>query len=151
MTDHAAPLRAPLEDLATDAAFPRDLRAIAADAMDAQDVEAVMARAGKAIVALEDHTSRGEHLAKQIREALLTVMVETGAPSFSTGEHTVGVSETRRVHVTDMGALPEKFVIHPPPKADTQALGDALRKGETVAGAELGNGVPSLFIRRSKR
>lgn len=136
--------------IATDKALPNDLRVLAADAHDAVEVEAAALRTGRALIALEDLGKLVETRAKQIREALLSLMVD-GLPPFNTGTHTISFSETRRVHVTDLSALPAEYRIQPPEKADTQALGDALRRGDRIAGAELGNGVPTLTVRASRR
>lgn len=151
MTDHAAPLRAPLMAIATDKALPHDLRVLAADAADAQDVEAVLLRAGRALVAAESYASEIEARGKQIRGALLTVMVETGAPSFSTGTHTIGTSETARVRVFDPALIPPEFMTPREPVANTQAIKAAIDAGKTVPGAALSNAAPSIFVRASKR
>lgn len=150
MTDHAAPLRAPLLALASDADAPRAARLAAADAEGAVDLEATLARSAKALVALEAAMGAMERHAKALREALLTVLLDTGAPTLATATHTIGYSETRRVTVTDPAALPPRFLTTPEPKPDTQAIGNALRAGEAVPGAVLGNPVPTLFVRARK-
>jgi hypothetical protein len=151
MTDHAAALRPVLLALASDPAMPLEVRKLAADAEGAEEIEAVLARTGRALVHAEAHITHAEHHAKQLREKLTEVMVETGAPSFSIGSHTIGTQETRRVRITDEAAVPLSFMVRPAPKPDTQAIKNAIEKGATVAGAELSNGSPSLFVRaRSK-
>lgn len=147
MTDHAAALRPLLLELATDADLPRTARLAAADAEGATDVEAVMARAGAAIVALESAAATAETQAKALREALLALMIETGAPPISTPHHTISYSETRRVRITDDAAIPPSLMRQPEPKPDTEAIGRLLRAGHTVPGAALSNGTPSLTIR----
>lgn len=149
-TDHAAPLRPIMLKLAATAAMPREARMHAADAEGAHDIEAVLLRSARALLALEDHISEAEALAKDIRAALLSVIVETGAPPFSTGSHTVSTMETRRVHVTDEALIPPSFMVQPPAKADTQAIGTVLRNGGSVPGATLSNASPSLTIRARK-
>ena len=151
MTDHAAPLRAPLLAIAEDPALPKALRVMAADAHDAAEIEAVLLRAGKALVAAESYASEIETRAKQIHETLLTVMVETGAPSFSTGSHTIGTSSTARVRITDTAAIPPAFMMERGPVPDTQAIRAAIEAGETVEGAALSNASPALFVRSSRR
>lgn len=147
MTDHAAKLRPILMDVASDQDLPQTARLAAADAEGAVDIEAVIARAGAAIVALESVGDVIEARAKALRAALLDVMVETGAPPISTGSHTVGVSETARVRITDPDAVPEAFLVAVKPKPDTQAIGAALRAGQQIPGCHLSNGEPSLFVR----
>ncbi|MBS7811178.1 siphovirus Gp157 family protein [Roseococcus pinisoli] len=150
MTDHAAPIRGPLSAIMLDADLPRALRILAADAHDAQEVEATLLRAGRALVAIESFAARPDALAKQVREALLSVMADLGAPSFSTGTHTIGYSETARVRITDPALLPERFLVPQPPKPDTAAIKAALDAGETVPGAVISNSSPSLFVRSRK-
>jgi uncharacterized protein (UPF0147 family) len=150
MTDHAAPLRAPLLAIAGDAALPRDLRVLAADAHDAADVEAVAARAAKVLVAVEDYESHAEAISKKMREALLTVLEDIGAPTLDIGSHLIGTSTRKSVHV-DEAVLPAEFWSAPKPKPDTTLIRAAIDKGETPPGCTLGNGVPSLFIRAKRK
>lgn len=151
MTDHAAPLRPVLLALASDPAMPLEVRKIAADAEGAEEIEAVLARSGRALVHTEAHVTHADNHGKALRRALEQVMTETGAPTFHIGTHTIGTQETRRVRITDEAAVPLSFMVQPAPKPDTQAIKNAIEKGATVAGAELTNGSPSLFVRaRSK-
>ena len=151
MTDHAASLRAPLEKLMLDADMPRAVRTEAADAHGATDIEAVLFRAARALIAIESVVAQADAHVKALRAGLVAVMEETGAPSLDIGTHTVGTSLRRSVYVTDEAALPISFMRQPPPKPDTDAIGKALRAGATVPGAELGNGVPFLSIRSKKQ
>lgn len=147
MKDHAATLRPILMDVASDEDLPRTARLAAADAEGARDIEAVMARAGAAIVALETVGDVIAARAKALRAALLELMVETGAPSISTGTHTIGTQDKRRVHVTDPSLIPPSLMRQPPPAPDTEAIGRLLRNGGDVPGCALGNPVPTLTIR----
>jgi uncharacterized protein (UPF0147 family) len=147
MTDHAATLRPILLDLASDEDLPRTARLAAADAEGAVDIEAVIARAGAAIVALESVGDVIEARAKALRAALLEVMVETGAPPISTGTHTIGTSETRRVVISDEAAIPVTLMRQPAPKPDAETIRRLLLAGAEVPGAQLTNGSPSLTIR----
>ena len=152
MTDHAARIRPALMAIASDADMPRSARLAAADAEGAQDVEAVMARTATAIVALESAAKLATDRAKDLRESLLALMVDTGAPSLATATHTIGYAETRRVVVTNPAAIPPHLMDQPPPRPDTAAIGSILRAGGDVAGAALTNGAPALFIRaRNKK
>lgn len=151
MNDHAAHLREPLEKLMLDADMPRAVRTDAADAHAATDIEAVLFRAARALIAIEGAAIQAETHAKALRAGLLAVMEDTGAPSLDIGTHTISTSLRRSVYVTDEAALPISFMRQPPPKPDTEAIGQALRAGATVPGAELGNGVPFLSIRSKKK
>ncbi len=150
MKDHAAPIRAILTQIASDADLPRAMRAIAADAEGAVEVEAVLARTGRALVQLEAHVTYAENKAKALREALLNLIVETGAPAFSIGTHTISTAETRRVHITDEAAIPPEFMRQPPPKPDTEVIRRKLAAGQSVPGAMLSNASPTLTIRSRK-
>jgi hypothetical protein len=58
---------------------------------------------------------------------------------------------SQSVRITDEAAIPEEFLRTPPPPApapDKKAIGDALKAGRTVTGAELSNGAPTLAIRK---
>jgi uncharacterized protein (UPF0147 family) len=147
MTDHAATLRPLLLAIATDQDLPRTARLAAADAEGATDIEAVIARAGAAIVALESVEDVIANKAKALRAALLEVMVETGAPPISTGHHTISTAETRRVVITDEAAIPISLMRQPAPKPDTKTIRRLLLAGAEVPGAQLTNGTPSLTIR----
>ena len=150
MRDHAAALRPILIKIAADADLPRSMRSIAADAEGAQELEAVLARAGRALVYLEAHAAYAETQAKALREALLNLIVETGAPAFSIGTHTISTMETRRVHITDEAAIPVSLMRQPPPKPDTEAIRRLLASGADVPGATLSNASPTLTIRSRK-
>jgi uncharacterized protein (UPF0147 family) len=151
MTDHAAPIRALLTQIASDADLPRAMRAIAADAEGAVEVEAVLSRTGRALVHLEAHVTYAENKAKALREALLNLIVETGAPAFSIGTHTISTSETRRVHITDQAAIPAALMRQPPPEPDTKAIRSLLASGADVPGAVLSNASPTLTIRSRQK
>lgn len=150
MTDHAAKLRPLLLAIATDADLPRTARLAAADAEGAVDIEAVIARAGAAIVALESVEDVIANQAKALRAALLEVMVETGAPAIHATHHSIGVTETRRVQITDETAIPITLMRQPAPKPDTETIRRLLLAGAEVPGAQLTNGSPSLTIRSRK-
>jgi len=147
MTDHAARMRPLLLALASDLEMPRSARLASKEAAAAQDVEAVMARAASAIIATESAARVIEDRAKELRAALLDLMIETGAPTVATATHTIGYAEARRVVVTDAAAIPAEYLHQPPPRPDTAAIGNALRGGASVPGAALTNGSPHLFIR----
>jgi hypothetical protein len=145
--DHAAALRPLLGRIASNSALPPAARASAGDAELAVDIEAVLARAGSTIVALESAATTAEAAAKELRAALLEVMIETGAPPFHIATHTIGYSQTPRVRITDEALIPPSFMTQPAPKPDTQAIRNALARGGTCPGAVLTNGEPTLFIR----
>lgn len=140
-------LAAVLLALAGDPEAPRAARLAAADAADKGDVVAQVAAAAHAIVQLESALDALDRRAKALREALLDLLVDSGAPSISTGTHVVGYSTTARPVVTDKAALPARFLTPREPSPDLPAIKRALEAGEGVPGAALGNARPALFIR----
>lgn len=58
--------------------------------------------------------------------------------------YTASLSYPRKPMVTDESALPEDFIRHAPDKV---AIGKALRAGQEIPGAVLGNPMPQLTIR----
>jgi len=139
--------------MAADVGMPRLARTSAADAFDAADIEQVLFHAARAMIAAEGIAFSANAHALALRAALLAVMNETGAPSLDIGTHTVSTQTRRYVYVTDETLLPPEFMVQPPMpprKPDAQAIGAALRCKKPVPGAELGNGVPSLFVRIKK-
>ena len=150
MADHAAPLRAVLDQVMQDADMPRPVRITAADAHDATEIEAVLVRSGRALISLESYAATIDHIAKALRAALLEVITETGAPAFSTGSHTISTMETRRVHITDETLIPVTLMRQAAPKPDTETIGRLLRNGAEVPGCVLSNASPSLTIRSRK-
>lgn len=86
------------------------------------------------------------------REALLHVMEETGLPSIETEFHRATSSvSARAVVITDPAALPARYVRHPPPEPDKAGLRKALLAGDTIPGAALSNGTPSIRITAKKK
>ena len=118
-------------------------------------LEASLIPAGSAmvslVVALEDAAEAAKRAAAQARQALLDVMLESGAPAFSDGHHTASWSNGRAgVLVTDEAELPEPlWKIERKPDAD--AILKALRQGKDVPGATLRNGSPHLTIRNARK
>lgn len=76
----------------------------------------------------------GEAGLKKIEDAAMTVSLVAGKPS---------------VRIIDEAALPEAFLRHPKPVPDKTAIGNALRDGEKVSGAELSNPGFYIVVRRT--
>lgn len=60
----------------------------------------------------------------------------------------------QRVTITDLDAIPERFMIlkpPPPPVPNLNAISNAIKAGESISGAELERGEPYLAIRRAKQ
>ena len=140
-------LRGALDPYLGNPQLPRAIRDLCDAAHDAEDIEATMQRTGAALVAIETHADWTAAAGKKLRAALLTCMAETGAPNIVLAYHTIGTQERRAMHINE-AEIPAAFMKPPsPPSPDTEAIRKALAAGETVPGATLGNGSPTLFIR----
>ena len=68
----------------------------------------------------------------------------TANSKLTAGLFTVSKGKSKSVNLFDKTIIPENFLIPQPIKVDKKAIGDALKNGETIAGAEL---VENEFIR----
>lgn len=86
---------------------------------------------------------------ERLRAACLNAMQEVGldkkplrGPDMSVS---IGLSPAK-VIITDQYSLPPRYKRQPPPEPNKTAIAEALKRGETVPGAELGNRAPFLRI-----
>lgn len=89
----------------------------------------------------EMHTrlTRLEERASQRRRLVRDVMIQTGIKKIAAAEFTVSVRPGLPVLVLqDEALIPEAFWEPQPPRLSRQSLIGALKKGETIPGAELG-------------
>ncbi|MDA5215376.1 siphovirus Gp157 family protein, partial [Escherichia coli] len=85
------------------------------------------------------------------RAALAEVIEETGLPSVETPHHRATTSvSARSVVITDAAALPAAYLRHRAPEPNKDALRKALLAGESIPGAALSNGAPSIRITAKK-
>jgi len=119
--------------------------ALASDRGDFLDVaEAIV----PLILDLEAGAEALDAHAKRLRLALAEVMDETGAATIRGDMHTASVSRGRAaVVITDDSLIPPSLMRQPPPVPDKAAIIKLLQSGQTVPGAALRNGAPSLSIR----
>ncbi|MDO4503841.1 MAG: siphovirus Gp157 family protein [Clostridia bacterium] len=93
---------------------------------------------------MADRQRVAENCVKRLKENLLTHMQMTANSKLTAGLFTVSKGKSKSVNLFDETIIPENFLIPQPSKVDKKAIGDALKKGETIAGAEL---VENEFIR----
>lgn len=99
-----------------------------------------MGDVARLILATEGLADTAKALAADARTALAEAMA-TGATTIKIETHTVSLADGKRgVVITDPSAIPPQFMCAPQP--DKAAIGKALRAGEQVPGAALGNGGP---------
>lgn len=87
----------------------------------------------------------------KVRAALAEVIEETGLPCVETPHHRATTSvSARSVVITDAAALPAAYLRHRDPEIDRNKLRSALLAGESISGATLTNGAPTLRISAKK-
>lgn len=71
-------------------------------------------------------------------ESLKVFLTEQlGGQKFSTARCAVSFRRTKSVNVIDLWKLPEDYLRYSDPTPDKKALGEALKAGQTIEGAEL--------------
>lgn len=71
-------------------------------------------------------------------ESLKVFLAEQlGGQKFSTARCAVSFRRTKSVNVIDLWKLPEDYLRYSDPTPDKKALGEALKAGQTIEGAEL--------------
>jgi hypothetical protein len=75
-------------------------------------------------------------------------MLEAGLDKLAAEDFSAGLRKgSERLEVLDEAAIPKEYFVEQAPKLDRKALGDALKRGEVLLGAELVTGEPSLQVR----
>jgi hypothetical protein len=102
----------------------------------------------KRISDLQDRKSRNEHAVETLRNIILQTMDRAAIPSVRGDACTLSMGKVApAVLIEDEASLPARFFVPQDPKLDKAALKQALKDGEAVPGARLGNGGISLTIR----
>ena len=97
---------------------------------------------------MQERQSRLEARADNKKAVVVAAMERAGLSKLVDSEFTVSLrSGGRSLVITDEERLPGEYWKAPPPKLDRQALTVALRAGQTIAGAALSNGVPTISVR----
>ena len=107
-----------------------------------------------AILALEDMASAAKDTAATLRRELALVMEHDGTLGFETEHFAVTRKQAARlVEITDPKALAARhpdLMVPQDDKPDRAEIGKRLRANQTIAGAVLTNGGPSVLMIRSK-
>ena len=109
-----------------------------------------MAGAVKARIAeLQARKSRLEASGETLRGVILMAMERAGLDKINGDLCTLSVGKVApKVEIFEESDIPAEFWAKQPPKLDKKALSAALKGGQPIAGARLGNGGINLTIRR---
>ena len=114
----------------------------------ARERQAMAAGIEQMVSAMQSRISRLRHGAESLRAACLQAMQEAGIEKIPAPDMTVGIglSPAKVIVTVEAARLADRFRRFPPPEPDKKAIADALKRGETVEGAELSNRAPFLRI-----
>lgn len=98
--------------------------------------EAMSEAASERIAQLQGYKKTATNIAKRMRERLAQGMHIMGRDKVELGLHKIAVRCSTSVNITDEARLPNSFIIVET-KPDKKRIGDALKSGELVPGAEL--------------
>lgn len=87
--------------------------------------------------AFADRQKAAENKAESLKKYLSGYL---GGQKFSTDKVAISFRKTSAVNVTDMTQIPEEFLKFAEPTADKTAIKNAIKAGNTVAGAEVVEG-----------
>jgi hypothetical protein len=100
------------------------------------------------ILDMQERFARIEYRADKKRALVASVMERAGIKKLTEPDFTASLREVPPgLIVIEEGKIPEAFWKPQPPKLDRKALLVALKAGEVVAGAALGNGSTTLAVR----
>ena len=100
------------------------------------------------ILDMQERFARIEYRADKKRALVASVMERAGMKKLAEPDFTASLREVPPgLVVTEEGKIPAPFWQPQPPKLDRRALIAALKAGEVVAGAALGNGSTTLSVR----
>lgn len=102
------------------------------------------------LAALGERKARIEKSIEDRRNIILMAMDRAGIPTIKSPSCTLSTRDVpAKVVVIDEAAIPASYFTTPEPKLDKRALGEALKGGAAVPGAELSNGGIGLTLRRA--
>ena len=100
------------------------------------------------ILDMQERFARIEYRAEKKRSLVASVMERAGIKKLTEADFTASLREVPPgLIVIEEGKIPEVFWKPQPPKLDRKILIAALKAGEVVAGAALGNGSTTLAVR----
>lgn len=98
--------------------------------------EALSEAAAERIKQLQGYKRTADNIRTRLKERLAYGMQMMGYPSIDVGLHKVSLRTTTSVNITDEARIPAEF-IKVETKVDKKRIGDAIKSGELVTGAEL--------------
>lgn len=114
------------------------------DLFMAADVLTALKASGDLLLACEALAEMGNATCKALRAAMAEVMADTGATAVDLAHHRVSLADGKAsAVVTDPAALPQRYMVQPPPKPDMAAILRDLKAGP-VPGAALSNPQPHI-------
>ena len=97
---------------------------------------------------LQERRARYERRADRLRAFALQVMESAGLKSIEAPEFTFVTRPTpQKVVITNPESIPNEYLRQKAPEPDLTAIGKALKAGEEIPGAILGNGGTTLQIK----
>jgi Siphovirus Gp157 len=109
---------------------------------------AILAALRTRILDMQERFARIEYRADKKRTLVASVMERAGIKKLTEPDFTASLREVPPgLIVIEEAKIPEAFWKPQPPKLDRKALLAALKVGEVVAGAALGNGSSTLAVR----
>lgn len=93
---------------------------------------------------MTERQKTAENGVKRLKQALLDYLTASNQKKASAGLFTVSVGTSKAVNISNEDALPDNFLIPQPPKVDRTAIGNAIKSGVEVPGAEI---VESRYVR----
>jgi hypothetical protein len=109
---------------------------------------AVLAALRTRILDMQERFARIEYRAGKKRALVASVMERAGIKKLTEPDFTASLRDVSPgLIVIEEGKIPEPFWKPQPPQLDRKALLAALKAGEVVAGAALGNGSTTLAVR----
>ena len=88
---------------------------------------------------LKARKKSAENAVERMKSALLLFMDQTKQDKIKAGTFSIYTATTQSVNIKDQNAIPCIYLVEQPPTINKTAIKQAIKDGETVAGAELVN------------
>jgi len=100
------------------------------------------------ISSMQDRLSRIGLRAETMKDVVVSVMDRAGIRKIAEADFTLTLRPTNPpLEIINEGLIPDKFWKHPAPRLDRAGLIGALKEGNSVPGAALGNGGLTISVR----
>lgn len=112
------------------------------------DDEAMIVGLKSRLDAMSERLARIKERHEKKRALAAWAMGSAGIPKVEVPDFCVSLcAGAQRLDVSDPGKITEVFLVPQPPKIDRSAVAAALKRGETVEGAQLTTGNPFIAVR----